>query len=141
MITRDSLKNIIAGFVQGLVDNAKEDTDMAMTVARVLCLDDAKFTIVGGWNYGIHFDCYGDLLCVNTSNPNYAMCVRIVENTGVEASDFASLQRPIAPDGTVEDTTIALEWNDDVDSAAAWLLSEWERIMKEHGEEVCYIEG
>jgi hypothetical protein len=38
--------------------------------------------------------------------------------------------------GNVDDTEVALEWDDDSESLATWLLTEWERIMKEHGEEI-----
>ena len=129
---KDMMRKDLANFLRGLIDSAKEDTAMAINLGRFRGTIDSKFGIVGGWTKG-QFDGYGDLLCVSKENPNYAMAVKIVVNgTG----DYESLQMPTTEDGNVEDTEIALEWEDDVDSAAAWLISEWERIMKEHGEEI-----
>jgi hypothetical protein len=66
------------------------------------------------------------------------MCVKIAINDGPFAyTDYEIMNMPYDEEsGNVDDTEVALEWDDDSESLATWLLTEWERIMKEHGEEI-----
>ena len=93
-----------------------------------------KFSIIGGWMPGFS-EGYSDLLCISKSNPEYALCVKIAVNEGPYAyTDFEIMNMPVDADGEVDDTCIALEYNDDSESLAQFLLMELERITKEYGD-------
>jgi hypothetical protein len=79
---------------------------------------------------------YSDLLCISESNPKYAMCIKIAVNEGPYAyTDFELMNMPVDPETKeVDDTCIALEYNDDSESLAQFLLMELERITKEYGD-------
>jgi len=88
-----------------------------------------RFSIIGGWMEGFSEN-YSDLICISKSDPKYAMCVKIAVNEGPYAyTDFEIMNMPITKTGEVDDTCVALEWEDDTGSLAGWLLCEWERII------------
>jgi hypothetical protein len=61
------------------------------------------------------------------------MCVKIAVNEGPYAyTDFEIMNMPVNEEGDVDDTCIALEYDDDVESLAAFLHTELERINKEY---------
>ena len=134
MITKDYNKTTenLADWIRGLIDNAKNDTPFSVFWFKENEYSDEPFSIVGGWSDGFSA-AYDDLLCISKSNPNYAMCVKIVVNEGPYASsDFDSLNMPTDAFGEVEDTCITLELDEDVNGLAKLLLCELERITQEH---------
>lgn len=116
---------------------AAAENDETFSISWFNGTKDYPFSIIGGWASGFS-DCYADLLCVSKSEPEYAMCIKIVVNEGPYAyTDYEVMNMPYdEKTGNVDDTEVALEWVDDTESLAGWLMCEWERIMKEHGEEV-----
>ena len=97
---------------------------------------DKPYSIVGGWDSGFS-DKFEDVFCSSKTDPGYVMCIKVIKNEGPYAyADFEILDMPEDKDGVVDDTCIPLEWDDDPEYAAQFFLGEWERIMKEHGEEI-----
>lgn len=125
----------LAGWIRTLVEAAEKDEQFSITWFSDT--KDKPFSIVGGWMEGFSED-YSDLLCISKSNPTYAMCVKIVVNEGPYAyTDFEVMNMPFDPEANkVDDTCIALEREEDYEAMALFFLNEWERIMKEHGEDV-----
>lgn len=120
-------------FLRGLIEDAKEDKQFSIAWFGPTIY--TPFSIIGGWMSGFSED-YGDILCISKSDPSYAMCVKIVVNDeeGQYAyTDFEIMDMPINAEGDVDDTCIALDYDEDVASLARFLICEWERIMKEHG--------
>lgn len=94
---------------------------------------DKPFAIIGGWMEGFTEE-YADVFCVSKTNPKYAMCVKIAVNEGPYAyTDFEIMNMPTYGEGEVDDTCIALEYDDDSKSLAMFLATEWERITKTYG--------
>lgn len=95
------------------------------------------FSIIGGWSEG-GWDETMTEVCLSKVDPCYAMCVKVAINEGPYAyTDFDIMNMPYDEEtGTVDDTCIALNWDDDAESLAEWLFEQWERIMREHGEEI-----
>lgn len=123
-----------AEWIEQLKELAKGDSDILSSWFKGT--KDSPFSIIGGWMEGFS-ESYDDLLCVSKTNPKYAMCVKIAINEGPYAyTDFEMMNMPFDSEGSVDDTCVALEWEDDAEELATWLLGEWERIMKEHGEEI-----
>jgi hypothetical protein len=121
-------------WVRSLMDRAKKDDQFS--VSWFPGTKNEPFNIVGGWVEGFSED-YSDLLYISKSEPEYAMCIKIVENEGPYAYvDFETLNMPYDREtNEVDDTCIALEYEDNPEETAAFFLGEWERIMKEHGEQ------
>ena len=120
-------------WIDSLKEAAKED--QSFSIAWFRGSEFYPFAIVGGWVKGIA-DSYSDLFYMSKSEPGYTMCVKIAVNDGPYAyTDFEAMNMPLDKNGEVEDTCVALEQNDDSESLAVWLLTEWERITKEHEEE------
>lgn len=120
-------------WIEDLKEAAKEDQSFSIAWFRGTVL--YPFAIVGGWVKGIS-ETYSDLFCMSKSEPGYAMCVKIVVNDGPYAcTEFEAMEMPLDKNGEVEDTCTALEQDDDAESLAVWLLTEWERITKEHEED------
>jgi hypothetical protein len=123
----------LTAWIESLKELAEGDSDILISWFKGT--KDSPFSIIGGWMEGFS-ESYDDLLCVSKTNPKYAMCVKIAINDGPYAyTDFEMMNMPVDEDDEVDDTTIALEWEDDAEDLAVWLLGEWERIMKEHGED------
>ena len=72
------------------------------------------------------------MLCVSKSNPEYAMCVKIIVNEGPYAyCDFEILNMPVDADGEVHDTCIALEYEDDLAGLATFFAVEMETLIQD----------
>ena len=122
----------LAAWIQELKEAAKKDAQFSVSWFKGT--RDAPFSIIGGWDGGFSEN-QADILCSSYGDPSYAMCVKIVKNEGPYAyADFEILDMPIDKSGEVDDTCIALEWNDDPAATAQFFLGEWERIMREYGE-------
>lgn len=132
MTTNTTIKNL-AAWIDDIKEAAKDDN--CLSVAFFKDTEHAPFAIVAGWVGGIS-ESYADLFYMSKSEPKYAMCVKIAVNDNQTCPDFETLNMPTDCFGNVDDTCIALEQEDDSESLATWLLCEWERIMKEHGEEL-----
>ena len=119
-------------WIEHLKEMAKEDE--AFSISWFKGTEDSPFSIVGGWSEG--FSGYDELLCISKSDPDYSMCVKVAVNDGPYAYvDFDCIDMPYDKEtNEVDDTCVALEWEDDSEDLAIWLLGQWERLMKEHGE-------
>lgn len=124
----------LAKWITSLKVAAKNDTQFLVDWFEGT--KDSKFSIIGGWD-GSYSENQADILCSSAGDPSYAMCVKIITNEGPYAyADFEVLNMPIDKFGDVDNTCIALEWDDDPEQVAQFFLGEWERIMKEHEEEI-----
>lgn len=123
----------LAAWIEGLKKAAKNDE--TLSISWFNGTKDCPFAIVGGWT-GDFGEYFADIMCISKSNPKYGMCIKIVVNEGPYAyTDYEIMNMPFDLEtGDVDDTEIALEWDDDPESLATWFLSEWERITEEHGE-------
>jgi hypothetical protein len=122
-----------AEWITQLKEAAKEDEGILISWFEPT--KDYPFSIVGGWMEGFS-EKYADVFCISKSNPKYAMCVKIAVNEGVTAyTDFELMNMPYDKNGEVDNTCIALEWDDDPEYAAQFFLTEWERIMRENSDE------
>lgn len=119
----------LATWLRSLIEDAKKDEQFS--IAWFEDTKDERFSIIGGWMEGFSKD-YADLLCISESNPEYAMCVKIAVNEGPYAyTDFELMNMPIDQTGEVDNTCIALEYDDDVNSLAEFFLGELQRINLE----------
>lgn len=125
----------LATWIEGLKEAAKNDE--AISISWFKETKDYPFAIIGGWADGFS-DNYADIMCLSKADPCYAMCVKIAINEGPYAyTDYEIMNMPYNEEtGGVDDTEQVLEWDDDPESLAVWLLGEWERIMKEHEAEI-----
>lgn len=121
----------IAAWISDLIYAAKADTPMA--VSRFEGTADKPFCIVGGWKKVFTNDDYSDVFCSSESRPGEIMCVKVAIN---KDTDFVSMPIPMCGVDELDDTCIPLEWDDNPEAAAKFFLHEWERIMKEQGEEI-----
>ena len=134
-MNREAMLESLAAWINGLKESAEADETLSISFFNET--EDKPFSIIGGWESGFDAD-YSDIFCISKSNPEYAMCVKIAINEGPYAyTDFEIMNMPYdKATGDVDDTCTALEWDDNPYEAAQFFLGEWERIMKEHGEEV-----
>lgn len=124
----------LAAWIEGLKESAKNDE--TFSISWFNGTKDYPFAIIGGWAEGFA-EYFADIMCVSKSDPKYGMCVKIAINEGPYTyTDYEIMNMPVGKNGEVDDTEQGLEWDDDAESLASWLLCEWERIMNEHGEEV-----
>ena len=122
----------LADWIRELIESAKKDEQFS--IAWFKETENDPFSIIGGWMEGFSED-YDDVLCISKGDPSYAMCVKIAVNEGPYAyTDFEIMDMPVNSEGDVDDTCIALDYDEDVVSLAQFLASEWERITKEYGE-------
>ena len=120
----------LADWIRELIEAAKDD--QSFSIAWYKETEDAPFSIIGGWMEGFSED-YNDILCISKSNPCYAMCVKIAVNEGPYAyTDFEIMNMPVNAEGDVDDTCIALDYDEDADALAQFYAGEWERIMSEY---------
>lgn len=130
-MNKDILNKLVE-WLESLKEAAKDDE--SFSIAWFKPTENDPFSIIGGWMEGFSED-YSDLVCISKSNPQYAMAVKIAVNEGPYAyTDFELMNMPVAADGEVDDTCIALEYDDDSESLAQFLLMELERITKEYGD-------
>jgi hypothetical protein len=126
-----NLKNLVQ-WLDDLKEAAKED--QSFSIAWFKETETSPFSIIGGWMSGFS-ETWDDLLCVSKSNPTYAMCVKIAVNEGPYAyTDFEAMDMPVNEDGEVDDNCIALEYGDNTEELAFFLLNEWEKLMEEYEE-------
>lgn len=122
---KDNVK-ALAAWIESMKEAAKKDEQFS--VAWFKPTENDHFAIVAGWMSGFSED-YSDLLCISKSNPEWAMCVKIVENEGPYAyCDFEVLNMPVDETGEVDNTCIALEYNDNSEALAEFFISELERM-------------
>ena len=122
----------LAAWIRTLIEDAKKDEQFS--IAWFGDTKDEKLSIIGGWMEGFSED-YSDILCISKSNPKYAMCVKIAVNEGPYAyTDFEIMNMPINVDGDVDDTCIALDYDEDASALAQFYIGEWERMMSEYVE-------
>ena len=131
-MTTINIKNL-AAWIEDIKEAAKEDT--TFSIAFFKDTEQEPFSIVAGWQKMFTED-YSDTFCTSKSHPEYVMCVKVAINDGQSCPDFETLNMPTDKFGDVDDTCIPLEWNDCPEAAAEFFLMEWERIMKEHKEEI-----
>lgn len=123
----------LAAWIEELKEAAKKDEQFSISWFKGT--KDEPFSIIGGWD-GRFSESMADILCSSNGDPSYAMCVKIAVNEGPYAyTDFEIMNMPINPETKeVDDTCIALEWEDDPMLTAEFFMSEWERIKVEYDE-------
>lgn len=133
MAKTDMVKSL-AEWIKSLIEDVKKDTQLS--IAWFDATKDAPLSIIGGWMEGFSDD-YASFLCTSKSNPGYAMCVKIAINEGPYAyTDFEIMNMPYDKvTGEVDDTCIALEYDDDPIAIAQFFVTEWERLMTEYTKE------
>lgn len=123
----------LATWIRSLIEDAKKDEQFS--IAWFGDTKNEPFSIIGGWMEGFSED-YNDILCISKSNPKYAMCVKIAVNEGPYAyTDFEIMNMPVNIEGDVDDTCIALDYDEDVTALAQFYAGEWERFMNEYNKE------
>lgn len=134
-MNREDMIKDLADWIEGLKEAAKNDE--AISISWFKGTKDYPFAIIGGWSEGFD-ETLADVMCISKADPCYAMCVKVAINEGPYAyTDFEIMNMPYDEEtGDVDDTCIPLEWSDDPEYAAKFFLGEWERIMKEYGEEI-----
>jgi hypothetical protein len=121
------LKSLIK-WLEDLINKAELDTE---SVSYFRGTKDSPYCIVGGWGE-VYSEELADLLYISESNPDYAMCVKIVKQEASPDVNLDYLLEVINPEtGEVEFETLPIERDDDLTELARFLLSEWERISKD----------
>jgi hypothetical protein len=116
----------LVNWIEHLKEEARKDNCFAIDWFKDT--KDKPFSIIAGWMEGFSEE-YSDLLCISAADPEYALCVKIAVNDGRYACpDFEYMDMPVDDSGDVDDTCIALEYDDDPEGLATFLMSEWERI-------------
>lgn len=120
----------LADWLRDLIEAAKDD--QSFCIAWYDETEKEPFSIIGGWMKGFS-EAYDDVLCISKSNPSYAMCVKIAINEGpYDYTDFEIMNMPIDKNSEVDNTCIALNYDEDVVGLAQFFAVEWERITAEH---------
>ena len=120
-------KEQLTTWIAGLKKSAERDENFS--VSWFGPTKDTIVSIVGGWLEGF-YPTDADLFCMSKSNPTFVMCVKIVVNRGPYVyTDFDILNMPVDINGEVEDTCIALEWDDEPENMAEFYMAEWERLL------------
>lgn len=123
------LRNL-AEWIESLKEDARKDN--CYSIAWFGDTKNEPFSIIAGWMEGFYED-YSDFVCVSKADPAYALCIKIAVNNGPYAyTDFEIMNMPIDKNGEVDDTCIVLEYDDDAESLAQFMLGELERITKEY---------
>lgn len=138
MITHNVTIKNLAAWITDIKEAAKDDTDNS--IFWFLPTGGAPFTIIAGWQKMFSAqDLFNnsDLFCCSKSCPEYAMCIKVVDNKqNAVYLDFDSVNMPLDKNGNVDNTCVPLEWDDVPEIVAEFFLHEWERIMREHGNKV-----
>jgi hypothetical protein len=119
----------LAAWIDTLIEYAKNDT--AISASWFGGTKNAEFSIVGGWLEGFSAE-YSDIMYISRSRPDRAMCVKIIVNNRSD-SRFSILPMPVGADGSIENTCIAINIDEDVFGMAQFFAGEWERITRELG--------
>lgn len=115
-------------WLEDLINKAELDTE---SVSYFRDTKDSPYCIVGGWGEG-YSDELTDLVYTSESNPDYAMCVKIVKQEDSSDVNLDYLLEVVNPEtGDVEFETLPIEKDDDLTELACFLLNEWERISKD----------
>lgn len=130
MTTKITIESL-AAWISDIIEAAKDDT--SFSIAWFPGTQDKPFSIIAGWQKLPNMP---EVFCTSKSQPEYVMSIKVVENDNQVCPDFDSLLMPTDTHGEVDDTCMPLEWTDPPEVAAQFFLMEWERIMKEHKEEV-----
>ena len=130
MNTKFTVDNL-ATWISDLIYAVKADTPMA--IAYFEGTSDKPICLVAGWEKLFNNNDFSDTFCLSVSKPGYVMSVKIVPNGAI---DFAHTEEVISPNGEADDTCFPLEWDDIPEYAAEFFTHEWERLMKEHNEEI-----
>jgi hypothetical protein len=127
-------KEQLTAWIEDIKRAAKEDE--SFSIAWFKGTENEPLSIIAGWA-----ECFAensevnDLFCCSKSNPKYVMCIKVAENEGPYSyTDYEIMNMPYDEEGNVDDTEQMLEWEDNPEDLATWLLGEWERIMEEHKE-------
>jgi hypothetical protein len=128
----------LAAWISDVINYAKDDVDFSISWFGPTA--DKPYSIVAGWNKMFSQEQVDRLnlmnsLCISKSRPEYVMCIKVAVNEK-GCTDFASLPIPMCGVDELDDTCIPIEWEDMPECMAEFFLMEWERIMKEHGEEI-----
>lgn len=120
----------VAVWIEELKEFARQDENIL--ISWFGGTKDKPVSIIAGWLGGFS-ESDRRTLCMSKSQPDYAMCIKIAINEGPYAyTDFEIMNMPYDPDtGEVDDTCTALEYDDDSEVLAEYLVGEWERIMKD----------
>ena len=115
-------------WLEDLINKAELDTE---SVSYFRDTKDSPYCIVGGWGEG-YSDELTDLVYTSESNPDYAMCVKIVKQEDSPDVNLDYLLEVVNPEtGDVEFETLPIERDDGFTELARFLLNEWERISKD----------
>lgn len=115
-------------WLEDLINKAELDTE---SVSYFRDTKDSPYCIVGGWGEG-YSDELTDLVYISESNPDYAMCVKIVKQEDSPDVNLDYLLEVVNPEtGDVEFETLPIERDDNLTELARFLISEWERILKD----------
>ena len=127
-------KESLAAWINDLIEAAKEDQSFSINWFKGT--ENSPFSIIGGWMPGFSED-YSGIFYTSKSEPKYAMSIKIAVNNGPYAyTDYEVMDMPTDKFGEVDDTCVPLEWDDNPEVVADFYMTEWERIMSEHGESV-----
>ena len=130
---REAMLKNLTKWIESLKEDAQNDN--SYSISWFGGTKNEPFSIIAGWASDFSPD-YSDHICISKSNPDYAICIKIAVNDGPYAyTDFEIMNMPITKNGEVDDTCIALEYDDDAEELAEHFLSEWERITNEYKEE------
>ena len=131
-------KEQLVGWIEDVIGEAANDT--AFSISWFEGTKNSPLSIIAGWQ-----ECFSstndpdlsDCFCISTADPRYVMCIKIAVNEGPYAyTDFEIMNMPTDEDGEVDDVHLMLEWADDPEDLADFLMYEWERLMEYRGEEV-----
>lgn len=115
-------------WLEDLINKAELNTE---SVSYFRDTKDSPYCIVGGWGEG-YSDELTDLVYTSESNPDYAMCVKIVKQEDSPDVNLDYLLEVVNPEtGDVEFETLPIERDDGFTELARFLLNEWERISKD----------
>jgi hypothetical protein len=133
-MNRETMLKDLAEWIKGLKESAKNDE--TFDISWFNGTKDKPFSIIAGWEGGFA-EYFSDIMCGSKSAPYYALCIKVAVNEGPYAyTDFELMNMPTDKEGNIDDTCVALEWEDDPEEGAQFFLSQWERIIEEHGETV-----
>ena len=131
-------KEQLVEWIDSVMDSAEIDEHLSISWFKGT--KNSPLSIIAGWEEcfsSINDPDLSDCFCISASDPRYVMCIKIAVNEGPYAyTDFEAMNMPTDEDGEVDDVHLMLEWEDDHDDVADYLMYEWERIMEYRGEEV-----
>ena len=119
----------LTNWLEDLINKVELDTE---SVSYFKDTKDSPYCIVGGWGEG-YSDELTDLVYISESNPDYAMCVKIVKQEDSPDVNLDYLLEVVNPEtGDIEFETLLIERDDDFTELASFLMSEWTRISEKY---------